>query len=166
MGKKSRNKSKKTKHENKDTSKKQSNRTLVAAVVVLVAIGALLVGYNIFDKGEGIQRLADASQSNIEKLKGGETKPVLSPALFVGKTAATYRIASEKPDLLDAMYCYCHCSKSIGHKSLLSCFTDNHAANCGICQDQALYANSLDNKGYDIAMVRKEVDKKYWRPLR
>jgi hypothetical protein len=102
----------------------------------------------------------------IEKIKGGETKPVVSPALFVGKTAATYRTAQENPDLLDAMYCYCHCSESIGHKSLLSCFTDNHAANCGICQDEALYAKSLLNKGNDIPQVREEVDRKFWKPLR
>jgi hypothetical protein len=84
----------------------------------------------------------------------------------VGKTAAAYRLAGENRELLDAMYCYCYCNKSIGHKSLLSCFVDNHAANGGICQDQAFYAGSLGKKGFDVAQVRHEVDKKFWRPLR
>jgi hypothetical protein len=57
-----------------------------------------------------------------------ETKPTLDPARFVGKAAATYQIAREIPDVLDHLYCYCECDKSVGHKSLLSCYTDNHAA--------------------------------------
>ena len=165
MGKKSRNKSKKAKQTSKGASPRSSNRKFIFTAVILVAVGAMVVGYNVFGKGVESRGPADTAQA-IEKLKGGETKPVLSPALFVGKTAGTYRIAQENPDLLDAMYCYCHCSKSIGHKSLLSCFTDNHAANCGICQDEALYAYSLQNDGYDIPEIREKLDQKYWKPLR
>ena len=57
-----------------------------------------------------------------------ETRPVLDPARFVGKAAVTHQIAHEMPDVLDHLYCYCQCDKSVGHKSLLSCFTDGHAA--------------------------------------
>ena len=106
-----------------------------------------------------------ASDSNFAKLKGGETKPVLSPARFSGKTASSYKVAQENPELLDAMYCYCYCKKTIGHKSLLSCFTDRHASKCTICQDQAFYAKRMLDKGLDIDQVRKEVDKKFWRPF-
>ena len=31
------------------------------------------------------------------------------------------------PDVLDRLYCYCECDKHLGHKSLLSCYTDGHA---------------------------------------
>lgn len=166
MGKKSRNKPKIQYNEKGRRARSKSDKKFIASIAILVAIGVGLVAYNVIGKGEGPQNVADASQANVEKLKGGETKPVLSPSRFVGKTAAAYRIASKKPDLLDHMYCYCYCSIGHGHKSLLSCFTDSHAANCGICQDQAFYADSLDKKGFDIAQVRKAVDKKYWRPLR
>ena len=105
------------------------------------------------------------SDTNFAELKGGETKPVLSPARFTGKTASSYRVAQENPELMDAMYCYCYCKKTIGHKSLLSCFTDGHASKCGICQDQAFYAKRMLDKGLDIGQVRKEVDKKFWRPF-
>jgi hypothetical protein len=57
-----------------------------------------------------------------------ETRPPLSPARFVGQTAVAYRIANEIPDILDQLYCYCECDKHLGHKSLLSCFTDDHGA--------------------------------------
>jgi hypothetical protein len=102
---------------------------------------------------------------NIRKLKGGETKPVLSPARFTGKTANSYKVAQENPELMDSMYCYCYCKKTIGHKSLLSCFADMHASKCTICQDQAFYAKIMQDKGLDIGQVRKEVDRKYWRPF-
>jgi hypothetical protein len=57
-----------------------------------------------------------------------ESRPTLDPALFVGKASLAHRVAREIPDVLDRLYCYCGCDRSAGHKSLLSCYTDNHAA--------------------------------------
>ena len=31
-------------------------------------------------------------------------------------------------DVLNRLYCYCGCDKHQGHTSLLSCYTDGHAA--------------------------------------
>ena len=116
---------------------------------------------------ESIQKTASnkTGDTNIAELKGGETKPVLHPARFSGKTASSYKVAQENRELLDSMYCYCYCKKTIGHKSLLSCFADKHASKCTICQDQAFYAKRMLDKGLDIGQVRKEVDKKFWRPF-
>jgi hypothetical protein len=57
-----------------------------------------------------------------------ETRPTLDPARFVGKALRAHQVAREIPDVLDRLYCYCGCDKLAGHKSLLSCFTDSHAA--------------------------------------
>jgi hypothetical protein len=38
------------------------------------------------------------------------------------------QVAREIPDTLDGLYCYCECDKHAGHRSLLSCYTDGHAA--------------------------------------
>ena len=57
-----------------------------------------------------------------------ETRPTLDPARFVGKAALAHQVAREIPDTLDQLYCYCECDKHSGHKSLLSCYTDGHAA--------------------------------------
>jgi hypothetical protein len=57
-----------------------------------------------------------------------ETQPTLDPARFVGKVALAHQVAREIPDVLDQLYCYCYCDKHLGHKSLLSCYTDGHAA--------------------------------------
>jgi hypothetical protein len=57
-----------------------------------------------------------------------ETRPTLDPARFVGKPARAHQVAREIPDVLDRLYCYCECDRHLGHKSLLSCYTDGHAA--------------------------------------
>ena len=57
-----------------------------------------------------------------------ETRPTLDPGRFVGKARLAHQVAREIPDVLDRLYCYCECDKLSGHKSLLSCYTDGHAA--------------------------------------
>ncbi len=57
-----------------------------------------------------------------------ETRPTLDPARFVGKARLAHQVAREIPEILDQLYCYCECDKHVGHKSLLSCYTDGHAA--------------------------------------
>ncbi|NQT69502.1 MAG: hypothetical protein HQ552_07965 [Desulfobacteraceae bacterium] len=154
-------KASRTKHAKSPRSTK--SLPIIIAVVIVIFIGGYFYDKNSRDYPMAIK---DVFAANIDALRGGETRPTLSPALFVGKAARTYKIARENPELLDSIYCYCNCKKSFGHKSLLTCFVDKHALNCDICQDQALYADSLYQKDNDIAKVRVAVDKRFWRPLR
>jgi hypothetical protein len=181
---------KKVKKTKKQVSKKnqisqKNNAKILLLSIAVVLIAVIAIGYVAvrgnntgfvnakdltYKKNSNIETSQVASSStaenpNIAKLKGGETKPVLSPARFRGNTASAYKIAQENPDLMDSMYCYCYCKKTIGHKSLLSCFTDGHASKCTICQDQAFYAKIMQDKGLDIGQIRKEVDRKFWRPF-
>jgi hypothetical protein len=60
-------------------------------------------------------------------VRGGETRPVLSPSLFVGMASDAYAAAKEYPKVMDQLFCYCTCDgPPTYHKSLLSCFTDKH----------------------------------------
>lgn len=60
-------------------------------------------------------------------VQGGETRPVLDPSLFTGMARAAYTAAKEYPGVMDQVFCYCKCDKPpFNHKSLLSCFTENH----------------------------------------
>jgi hypothetical protein len=56
-----------------------------------------------------------------------ERRPTLDPAHFTGKARTAHEVAREIPDVLDQLRCYCRC-EGIGHVSLLSCYTDGHAA--------------------------------------
>ncbi len=79
---------------------------------------------------------AEAAQKNAslqkdETLRRGETRATLDPALFSDPyVKKAYQIAKEIPWVLDSIYCYCKCEESpaFRHKSLLSCYVDNHAA--------------------------------------
>jgi hypothetical protein len=56
-----------------------------------------------------------------------ELRPTLDPASFTGKARRAYEVAQEMPALLDRLKCYCRCDP-YGHRTLLSCYTDSHAA--------------------------------------
>lgn len=154
----------------KAARKKQKKSPVKARTPFLITLAAALVigGYIFYNKYNqpSLPGGINIASANVEALRGGETRPTLTPALFTGKVAAAYNIARENRDLLDSIYCYCNCKETIGHKSLLSCFADKHATSCDICQDQAFYAASRFQKVGDIAQVRIAVDKKFWRPLR
>ncbi len=96
-------------------------------------------------------------------LRGGENRPILDATHFSGKSGRSYRAAAEIPDVLDHLYCYCECEQHSGHKSLKSCFVDLHAANCGICQDEALLAHDLYRRGKSLLEIRRAVDQAYFR---
>jgi len=67
-----------------------------------------------------------------ESLRMGEKRPTLDPNIFSNNAMIkkAYQIAKEIPWVLDSIYCYCFCEESpvFKHKSLLSCYVDNHAA--------------------------------------
>ena len=46
------------------------------------------------------------------------------------RIAEVYDMAAEIPHVLDGLYCHCDCSKHSNHRSLLTCFQDDHGAGC------------------------------------
>ncbi len=92
-----------------------------------------------------------------------ETKPSLVPALFVGKIETAYQVAHDMPEVLDQLYCYCECDKHAGHRSLLSCYVDNHAAKCDVCVNEALDASRMMKQGYKMTEIKSAIDRKYSR---
>ena len=82
-----------------------------------------------------------------------ERRPILDPKLFAKgyepEAQVCYQIARQIPATLDLLHCFCECKESrvFHHKTLLTCFTDNHAAGCGICLREALMAADLKKQG-------------------
>jgi len=75
----------------------------------------------------------EAAQKTVkdESLRKGETRATLDPGQFNdARVKAAYRVAKEIPWVLDSIHCFCMCKESpaFRHKSLLSCYVDNHAA--------------------------------------
>ncbi|MDQ5845535.1 MAG: PCYCGC domain-containing protein [Acidobacteriota bacterium] len=85
----------------------------------------------------------------------------LTPAKFFGKTKQAYEVAREIPVTLAQLPCYCHCDQSVGHKSLHSCFEDEHAASCAVCVDEALLAYKLEKSGKTPSQIREQIVAQY-----
>ncbi len=99
---------------------------VIAAVVLAGAAGAVAWRTNTAESTAAGPTLTAAAP--VARAARRETRPTLDPARFVGKARVAHQVAREIPDILDGLYCYCECDKHMGHKSLLSCYTDGHAA--------------------------------------
>ncbi len=81
---------------------------------------------------------------------------------FIGKTRDAYKAAKEIPKTIAQLPCYCHCDEGFGHKSLHSCFEDDHASHCAVCVDEALLAYRLEKEQrLTPEQVRKIIIEKY-----
>ncbi|HHL39131.1 MAG TPA: hypothetical protein ENJ37_01355 [Deltaproteobacteria bacterium] len=109
------------------------------------------------------QSKTDEAKVDAASLRGGETRETLSPAYFTGKAARAYQIAKEIPDVLDSIYCYCDCKPNFGHKSLLTCYVDQHAMHCDVCMNEALMAYDMYKQGMDVVEIRAEIDRRFAR---
>ena len=72
--------------------------------------------------------------------------PTLDPEVFTGITRDAYRAVKQIPTTIAQMPCYCHCDEGMGHKSLYSCFEDDHASHCDVCVREALMALRLERE--------------------
>ncbi len=88
--------------------------------------------------------------------------PTLAPDKFMGKTRDAYRVAKQIPATLAQLPCYCECDRGYGHKSLHSCFEDDHASHCAVCVDEALLAYQLQTQNkMTPEQVRQRIIEKY-----
>ena len=88
--------------------------------------------------------------------------PTLPANKFIGKSREAYLVAKEIPKTLAQLPCYCECDKAFGHKSLYSCFVDDHASQCAVCVDEALLAYKLQKEErLTPEQVRERIIEKY-----
>jgi hypothetical protein len=81
---------------------------------------------------------------------------------FIGKTREAYLVAKEIPKTLAQLPCYCECDRAFGHKSLHSCYVDDHASQCAVCVDEALLAYKLQKEDkLTPEQVRERIIEKY-----
>ena len=95
-----------------------------------------------------------------------ERGAVLDPSLFADtriyepEVGPAYEIARKYPATLDRLHCFCECQESMmhRHKTLLTCFTSEHAAGCGICQREAILAARLKDQGLADEQIELTVE--------
>ena len=88
--------------------------------------------------------------------------PTLDPERFTGITRDAYRAVRQIPTTIAQLPCYCHCDEGFGHKSLYSCFEDDHAAHCAVCVNEALLALMLEkDQKLTPAQIRERIVAQY-----
>lgn len=68
------------------------------------------------------------AESPPAKLGSPASPATLPPDLFTGKLRQAYQVAADLPEVLAELNCHCGCDTSQGHRNLLDCFRDDHAA--------------------------------------
>ena len=145
----------------------KKNWLLIAGVALLVVAAVLMVSSAGTDRSQQnatrstpIESPATHSHATDANASGAQTMPAyfevapsksslgptLDPAKFTGITRDAYRAAKEIPVTLAQLPCYCHCDRGFGHKSLYSCFEDDHASHCDVCVREALLAMKLEKE--------------------
>ena len=76
-------------------------------------------------------------------------------------SAEAYAAARVVPAVLDGVYCHCNCSRTLGHRSLLTCFESDHAASCDICMGEATTAARLAQAGASLQQIRAAIDRQF-----
>ena len=149
----------------------------------LVTIGVIVVGFAAFAlacrytgpaRTENATHSAEQSSSpltveaNTSIPAHYETAPprsslasTLDPEKFSGKTREAYRVARADPQLIAQLPCYCYCDRGFGHKSLHSCYVDDHAAHCAVCVDEVLIAYDLQKEGLSPKEIRERIVKQF-----
>jgi len=110
------------------TAPKLEKRSKYISLALSVGVALLITGaYFLSQREKPPNPSPERAKLEKENVSLHENRPTLSPERFNGKVKQAYEIARTIPEVLDRLYCYCQC-RDIGHKSLLSCYVDDHAA--------------------------------------
>lgn len=154
----------------------------LAAVILTISTGILLAwisqdGNSEAEHGQaGVTAVAATAESSwtVGQLRedglriiprgSSDASAVLDPDQFRGQTRQAYRIATEIPEILNQLYCWCGCENRGVHRSNLGCFEDSMGVNCDVCKGTALIAYDLVQKGVtDAGEIQAAVDAQ-WAP--
>lgn len=105
----------------------QEKKELMKTRKIMLMFCAVFVISTFFTEGLSGAQNEDPDHS----LRKGENRQTLDPTLFSDpQVREAYTVARKIPWILDSIYCYCRCKESrvFRHKSLLSCYVDDHAS--------------------------------------
>jgi hypothetical protein len=157
----------------------KKNWLLFGAVAILAAAALLIVNSARTDRPNTSAKQTPAPAHNHEHSQNAAKKipafqmaptraslgPTLDPDKFTGLTRDAYRAVKQIPLTIAQLPCYCHCDEGFGHKSLYSCFEDDHAAHCATCVNEALLALSLErDQKLTPEQIRERIVQQYSNP--
>jgi hypothetical protein len=102
---------------------------------------------------------------NAAPAKGDKLEPILTRDQLWGANAQNsyqihaYELASKIPAVIHQQPCYCYCDRGMGHKSLHSCFSGTHGAQCSTCLQELYYTYKMNKEGKTPAQIRAGIIK-------
>lgn len=127
------------------------------------AIRYVVVGLAVLAAGLALVAMRGANDPHPAP-RGGLTAADVAPASRYAaypRIAEVYEMAAQIPGVLDGLYCHCDCSKHSDHRSLLTCFQDDHGAACDVCLTEAALAYRMTTEGQSLKEIRAAVDGLY-----
>jgi hypothetical protein len=146
-------KGKTAKAKDEKIQKKKGNSTLIIGVVAVILIAG--VAYALFSGGSSSTK---TSSNQIKFPSFVYTNPL---------TLKAYTYATEHPDMLEQIPCYCGCGGHSGHRFLRDCFVhddwtyDEHASFCDVCVGEAIKVQDYLSQGKTLTEARALIDQEY-----
>ena len=133
----------KTKNKKRKKVKKQTMWLLLGSASIVAFLAWVFMG------GGGEQLTAS----------GARLIHTMDPSYFSKdpKAQAAYQVAKDMPEVLAELPCFCGCMTALGHESNLFCFKDEHGSGCNICEDIALEARDMHDKGLSIERIKDAI---------
>lgn len=96
----------------------------------------------------------------------GPLPPTLNPRQFSDpRVQAAYAMAAQVEKVLYQQPCYCGCNTEVGHKSLLDCYTGDHASICETCLMEGVFAYRETKKGKTPGQIRAAIERGEWKTV-
>ena len=139
------------KNKMKQSKKRKTKKQTVWLVLGLAGVLALIAW--VFIGGGGPQLTAS----------GAKLVHTMDPSYFSKdpKARAAYQAAEDIPEVLAELPCFCGCMTALGHESNLFCFRDEHGSGCSICEDIALDARDMHDKGFSIERIKQAIRERF-----
>jgi len=148
---------------------KSRKRTITLVIIAVVLAGVAVVAIRQQQKGtspiDAAGHSAEHRPAQANRVPAhyatepprNSLPPTLDPEAFTGRQREAYRVVREVPELIAQLPCYCYCDRGFGHKSLQSCYVDDHAAHCAVCVDEVLEAYNLQKQGLSAPRIRERI---------
>jgi hypothetical protein len=140
-------------------------RSTAFALCALVTLGAAASAATSRQKAPAKKAPPAAAAKNActgctERAPILDSKRFADTSKYEPEVAPAYEVARKYPQTLDRLHCFCECQESMihRHRTLLTCFTTDHAAGCGICIREAILAGELKEKGLPDDQIENTVE--------
>ncbi len=149
-------KAKTVKAKDEKIQKNKGNSTLIIGVVAVILLAG--AAYALFSGTTSSSTSTKTSANQIKFPSYVYTNPL---------TLKAYTYATEHPDLLEQIPCYCGCGGHSGHRFLRDCFIhddwtyDEHASFCDTCVGEAIKVQDYLTQGKTLTEARALIDQEY-----